>query len=159
MDEEAKKIALRMIPYSVHVVGLKGYSRVAGYSGSWIMQCSFKPPLVVIGVKRDGIGYDLLDEGKVFSINFLGKDSKATAEYFFDPPKPEDGKLGSMPYSTDVTGAPILEDATAYIECEVLRMIDEHSDHILYIGKVINARVRKNEPTLTLEDGSWHYGG
>lgn len=159
MDEQTKKIALRMIPYNVHVVGLKGFNKVGAYTGSWIMQCSFAPPLVVIGVKRDGMGHDLLDQGKVFSINFLGKDSSSTAEYFFYPPEPTDGKLGSMPYSTDKTGAPILEDAIAYLECDVVRMIDEHGDHILYIGRVVNAVVHKDEPVLLLSDTTWHYGG
>jgi flavin reductase (DIM6/NTAB) family NADH-FMN oxidoreductase RutF len=159
MDEEIKKIALRMIPYSVHVVGLKGYHKVAAYSGSWIMQCSFKPPLVVIGVKRDGMGHDQLDEGKVFSINFLSKSDQATAEYFFTPPTPENGKLGNVPYTTDMTGAPILKNAIAYLECEIVRMIDEHGDHILYIGKVVNAAVKKKEPTLMLSETPWHYGG
>jgi flavin reductase (DIM6/NTAB) family NADH-FMN oxidoreductase RutF len=107
----------------------------------------------------EGMGHDLLEQGKVFSVNFLGKKSGATAEYFFTPPEPENGRLGSMPYTTDVTGAPILEDAIAYLECEVLRMIDEHSDHLLYVGKVVNAEVRSDEPPLVLSDTTWHYGG
>lgn len=159
MDEQQKKQALRMIPYGVHVIGLKGYNHVGGYTGSWIMQCSFHPPMVAIGVKRDGIGPGLLDQGKVFSVNFLGVDHASTADYFFNPPEQENGRLGSMPFSTGQTGAPILEDAIAYLECEVLRMLDEHGDHLIYVGKVVNAKVHKEEPPLMMEDTPWHYGG
>jgi flavin reductase (DIM6/NTAB) family NADH-FMN oxidoreductase RutF len=159
MDEKARKAALRMIPYGLYVIGLKGFNKVGAFSASWVMQCSFNPHMVLIGVKRDGIGPDLLDQGKVFSINFLSKEDVSTAEYFFNPPDPASGGMGDKKYSTETTGAPILDNAIAYLECEVARVVDEHGDHIIYIGNVVNAGIRSEEPALELSDTSLHYGG
>ena len=52
MDPQAKKIALRKMPHGVYVVGVKQDAHVNAFTGTWMTQCSFAPPLVAIGVKK-----------------------------------------------------------------------------------------------------------
>ena len=55
MNEDAKKTALRMIPYGMFV--LTSQSRdgkdVSAATVNWLTQPSFSPPLVAVGVKGD----------------------------------------------------------------------------------------------------------
>src|SRR5207244_10217055 len=52
MNEDAKKTALRMIPYGIYVLTADdGSGNVAAATVNWVTQTAFSPPLVVVGVK------------------------------------------------------------------------------------------------------------
>ena len=54
MNQDAKKTALRMIPYGIYVLTADdGKGNVAGATVNWVTQTAFNPPLVVAGVKTD----------------------------------------------------------------------------------------------------------
>ena len=159
MDLQAKKITLRKIPHGVYVVGVKQDSQLNAFTGTWLTQVSFTPPLVALGVKKDSHSLDMIKQSRVFSVNLLGKDQKSVAEHFVKPASVVGEKLREVRYRTGKTGAPILEDAIAFVECEVREIANEHGDHALVIGEVVEAGVARDEPALTLTDTGWHYGG
>ena len=52
MDADAKKTALRMIPYGIYVLTAEGKDgKVAAATVNWVTQTAFAPPLVVVGVR------------------------------------------------------------------------------------------------------------
>src|SRR5262249_55862205 len=58
MDPNAKKTALRMIPYGLYVLtAANKEGKVAAATVNWVTQASFEPPLVVVGVKADSGGH------------------------------------------------------------------------------------------------------
>ena len=86
MNADAKKIALRMIPYGIYVLTVDdGKGGVAAATVNWVTQTAFAPPLVVVGVKTDSGAYALLKNTKSFVLNMLGKDQKGLAFTFFKP--------------------------------------------------------------------------
>mgnify|MGYP001577845519 CR=1 FL=1 len=160
MDLEAKKIALRKFPHGIYVVGVKQGPHRNAFTATWLTQVSFTPPLVAVGIKKDSHSLEMIKIDRVFSVNILGKDQKALAEHFVRQAAVVGEKLNSVPHRPGKTGAPILEDAIAYVECEVREIANEHGDHALVIGEVVEAGVRsKDGPALTLLDTGWHYGG
>jgi len=50
MDPNAKKTALRMIPYGLFVLTAAKGDRVSAGTVNWVTQASFAPPLVAVGV-------------------------------------------------------------------------------------------------------------
>jgi flavin reductase (DIM6/NTAB) family NADH-FMN oxidoreductase RutF len=61
-----------------------------------------------------------------------------------------------------VTGVPILDEAAAYLECEVEQIVDTGAGHSVVIAKVAGAGVRdegESDETLTLLDIGWSYSG
>lgn len=158
MDPQAKKTALRKIPHGIFVVGVAHDGQCNAFTGTWLTQVSFTPPLVVMGVKKDTISYRMIEHGRVFSINVLGKDQKAIAEHFVKPASVAGEKLAGIKYRKGKTGAPILEEAIAHFECEV-REIAPGGDHAVVIGEVVDAGVRQDAEALTLKDTGWQYGG
>lgn len=160
MDPNAKKIALRKMPHGVYIVGVKQDQHINAFTGTWMTQCSFTPPLVAIGVKKSTLSHEMMTAGKVFSVNILGKDQKALAEHFVKPAQGHaDVKLTGIPHHPGKTGAPLIDDAIAFFECEVREVANAHGDHAVIIGEVVEAGVRKDEEALTLKDTGWHYGG
>jgi flavin reductase (DIM6/NTAB) family NADH-FMN oxidoreductase RutF len=159
MDIRAKKIALRKIPHGVYVIGVKQDSQTNAFTGTWLTQVSFTPPLVALGVKKDSHSFEMIRQDRVFSVNLLGKAQKALAEHFVKPASVVGEKLKTVPHRPGKTGAPILEEAIAYFECRVREIANEGGDHAIIIGEVVEAGVPKDEPALTLMDTGWHYGG
>ncbi|MBI3321403.1 MAG: flavin reductase [Candidatus Omnitrophica bacterium] len=159
MDLQAKKVSLRKIPHGVYVVGVKQDSQLNAFTATWLTQVSFTPPLVALGIKKDSHSLEMIKRERVFSVNLLGKDQKALAEHFVKPASVVGEKLKTVPHRAGKTGSPILDEAIAYVECEVREIANEQGDHALVIGEVVEAGVRKDEPALTLMDTGWHYGG
>src|ERR1700730_8220256 len=143
MDQDAKKTALRMIPYGIYVLTADdGKGNVAAATVNWVTQTAFAPPLVVVGVKTDSGAYQIVKDTKTFALNMLGKDGKGAAFTFFKPTKLEDGKLSGQAIHKGTTGAPILDAAPAAVECRVTSIV-EQGDHHIVVGEVVEAHVAK----------------
>ena len=159
MDLQAKKTALRKIPHGVYIVGVKQGSQLNAFTATWLTQVSFTPPLVAVGIKKDSHSLAMIQQDKVFTVNLLGKEQKSVAEHFVKPAAAVGEKLQTVRHRIGKTGAPILEEAIAYVECEVREVANQLGDHAVVIGEVIEAGVHRDEPALTLMDTGWHYGG
>ena len=159
MDLAAKKIALRKIPHGVYIVGVKQGAQLNAFTATWLTQVSFTPPLVALGIKKDSHSLEMIKQGKVFTVNLLGKDQKSIAEHFVKPATVVGEKLKEVRHRAGATGAPVLEEAIAYVECEVRQIANERGDHAVVIGEVVEAGVHRDEPAQTLMDTGWHYGG
>ncbi len=143
MNADAKKTVLRMIPYGIYVLAADdGKGNIAAATVNWVTQSAFAPPLVVVGVKTDSGAYKIVKDAKVFALNMLGKEQKGVAFTFFKPTQVSDGKLSGQAYRKGATGAPILVDAPAAVECRVTSVV-EQGDHHIVVGEVIEAHLNK----------------
>ena len=167
MDADAKKIALRMIPYGIYVLTAEGKDgKVAASTVNWVTQTAFAPPLVVVGVKADSGVHAIIKESKVFALNMLGKDHKNQAFTFFKPLEREGNTIGGEAFRKGLLGAPILERAPAFVECQLVDTI-EKGDHSIFVGEVKDAGVtaapsgRPDDAILAMRDlgDKVFYGG
>ena len=158
MDEQAKKKILQQIPYGLYVIGVKEGNSHHAFTGSWLSQCSMKPPRVMLGVRGGTHSLEMLKQGKVFSINWLAKDDKKILEQFFKPTPASGNRFGELSYKTFKTGAPVLDKALSFLECELVE-VREAGDHSIVIGEVVNAERRSEDAPLVMGDTPWHYGG
>ncbi|HUC68374.1 MAG TPA: flavin reductase family protein [Stellaceae bacterium] len=143
MNNDAKKTTLRMIPYGIYVLTADdGKGGIAAATVNFVTQSSFAPPLVVVGVKADSGAYQVVKAAGKFALNMLGKDQKALAFTFFRPADVKEGKLSGQVYRPGTTGAPILTEAPAAVECTVKTILAE-GDHHIVIGEVVEAHLMK----------------
>ena len=158
MDPEAKKKALRKIVHGVYVIGVRGEGKLNAFTATWVSQVSFEPPLVMIAVRKSSISHQMIEQSRVFVVNLLASGQKMLAQHFLKPAHLGGDKLQGIPHRPGVTGAPILEEAAAYVECRV-REIHTGGDHSIVIGEVIEAGVHQDAEPLTLKETGWSYGG
>jgi flavin reductase (DIM6/NTAB) family NADH-FMN oxidoreductase RutF len=159
LDEKAKRTLLRLIPHSLNICGVKNGEELNGFTLSWMTQASFKPPLVVIGVRQDSHSHTMIKASQVFAVSFLGADQKDLAEIFFKPQSQVGGRLGDTEFSLgSVTGCPIIQSALGYVECE-LRGSLEQGDHTVFMAEVVAAGIYRDGEPLLLKDTGWQYGG
>src|ERR687891_1518290 len=166
MDANAKKTTLRMIPYGLYVLTAAHGDQVAAATVNWVTQASFEPPLVVVGVKTDSHPHALIKDSKAFALNVLGKGQQAMAFPFFKPAEKQGQTISGEPFRAGVTGAPILANTPAFVEC-TLEATVEKGDHSVFVGKVVEAGVAKppegraDDATLWLKElgDKMFYGG
>ncbi|HWP57598.1 MAG TPA: flavin reductase family protein [Candidatus Acidoferrales bacterium] len=158
MDANAKKTALRMIPYGLYVLTAEAKDgRVAAATVNWVTQTAFDPPLVVVGVKADSSAHAIVKESKTFALNVLGKGQKDVAFTFFKPLSREGNSIGGQPFRYGSLKTPILEKAPAFVECALVDTV-EKGDHSIFVGEVKDAGVavqvegRPDDITLMLKD-------
>ena len=158
MDEQAKKTALRRIPYGLFLLTAKNGEDVASATVNWVTQTSFKPPLVAVGVKAGTHPYDVIKASRSFALHPIGAGQQDVAETFFRTIEPSGNQLGSLTFRPGVTGAPVINELPAYWECQ-LRQVLEEGDHHVFLGEVVEAGVNNDTPTLLMRDTPWNYGG
>ena len=159
LDEKAKKTMLRKIPHGLYICGVRDGEEMNGFTVSWLMQSSFKPPLVVNCVKQDSGSHAMLEKTNVFTISFLEEGQKELAQQFFQPKRRVGDKLEKVEfYEGAETGCPIIKDSLGYIECKVVGKVDQ-GDHTVYVGEVIGSGIHREGKQLLLESTGWHYGG
>jgi flavin reductase (DIM6/NTAB) family NADH-FMN oxidoreductase RutF len=130
---------------------------VAAATVNWVTQASFEPPLVAVGVKADSHAHTLIKDTKVFALNVLGKGQQALAFTFFKPAERQDRAISGEPFRPGTTGAPILTNAHAFMEC-TLEATVEKGDHSVFVGRVVEVGLtrppegRADEATLWLKD-------
>ncbi len=148
-----------MIPHGLQIVTLRLGDEVHGYTSAWMTQVSFKPPLLVLGVRAESRSRQMMEESGVLCLHFLGKDQQEIAQSFFKPSQQAGDKLSGFEVTPGPeTGCPVLTVALAHAECRVLRVI-EGGDHSIVVAEVLECvRHREGEPLL-LSDTPWQYGG
>lgn len=159
LDEKAKKTLLRYIPHPINICGVREGDEINGFTLSWTTQASFKPPMIVIGVRQDSRSHAMIKASQVFAVSFLEKSQQSIAETFFQPQRRIENRFGEYEfYLGEVTGCPILKVALGYIECQVKGSL-EQGDHSIFLGEVVSAQQHREGEPLWLKDTNWQYGG
>ncbi|MEM6445299.1 MAG: flavin reductase family protein [Cyanobacteria bacterium J06642_2] len=158
LDEQAKKTVLRFIPHGLYVCGVKDGDEVNGFTASWVMQASFKPPLVVNCVKQNSRSHAMIETSQVFALSVLESGQKDLAQKFFQPLRRVGNKFEDVEFYQNETGCPIIKDSLGYVECRVVGTVDR-GDHTVYVGEVIAAGVHRDGKPLLLAETGWQYGG
>jgi flavin reductase (DIM6/NTAB) family NADH-FMN oxidoreductase RutF len=117
-------------------------------------------------VREDSYLHSVIEEAKSFALNAVGKSQEDMAVRFFKPAEPAGQTIGGYPFEVGSSGAPILTDAPAYLECKVVGS-QHKGDHSVFIGEVVEAFAeleagsRPDESILMLSDleGEIYYGG
>jgi flavin reductase (DIM6/NTAB) family NADH-FMN oxidoreductase RutF len=158
--DRLRRRVLWTMPSGLYVLGSRAGERRNGMTINWVTQVSFDPKLVAVGVEKSAVTHELVSEGGVFAVNLVSREDRAIVRKFTKPVEVEGSTLNGFPFHDGVTGAPILDQAPAYVDCEVRQAVDV-GNHTLFIGEVVDAGFQADEDTevLRMEDTRMNYGG
>jgi flavin reductase (DIM6/NTAB) family NADH-FMN oxidoreductase RutF len=161
--DKLRRRVLWKAPSGLYVIGsTDGGSRRNGMTLNWLTQVSFEPKLVGISVENTAVTHELIAASQVFSVCFIDREDRAIVRKFTKPVDVDlDAKtLNGFPYFDGATGAPVLSQSVAYLECEVRTTVPV-GNHSLFVGEVVNTAFLKDEetPVLRMEDTRMNYGG
>jgi flavin reductase (DIM6/NTAB) family NADH-FMN oxidoreductase RutF len=161
--DRLRRRVLWTMPSGLYVLGsTDGADRRNGMTINWVSQVSFDPKLVGVAVEKAAFTHELIDAGGCFSLSIVDRDDRAIVRKFTKPVDVdlEGHTLNGFAYVERVTGAPILSQCVAYVDCEVRNRV-EVGNHTFFLGEVLDAAFLKPEdtPVLRMEDTRMNYGG
>ncbi len=160
--DRLRRRALWTLPYGLYALGSRAGDRRNLMTINWVTQVSFDPKLVGVGVEKPALTHELVAEGRVFTLNTIARGDRAIVRKFTKPCEwdPAASTLNGFAVHDGVTGAPILDQAPAYLDCEVRQAVDV-GNHTFFIGEVVDAGFQADEDTevLRMEDTRMNYGG
>ena len=137
-SEEYREV-LRHFPSGVTIVTIKAGEEMHGLTVSAFASVSPEPPLITVMIDQRHHAYPLLEtEGAVFAVNMLRQDQEELSNRFAWV-KDED-RFAKGSWDVAVTGAPILTDAAAWMDCTIRDRFPAGS-HTIYLGEVQASRV------------------
>lgn len=139
IDDLAYRDVLRHFPSGVTIVTIRVGDQIHGLTVSAFASISPSPPLIMVMIDHLHSAYPLIEsEGATFAVNILGED-QAELSNRFAWVKDEDRFLEGQ-WGTAVTGAPILEDALAWLDCTIYASLPAGT-HTIYVGEVQASQV------------------
>lgn len=161
--DRLRRRVLWSLPSGLYVIGSgERAGRCNAMTANWVMQLSFDPKLVGVSIEAGALTHELVDEYGAFTVNTVDREDRAIVRRFTKPVEvdADASTLNGFPFHTRLTGAPILDQAVAWLDCEVRQRLDL-GGHTLFVGEVVDCgfRAAEDTPVLRMEDTRMSYGG
>jgi flavin reductase (DIM6/NTAB) family NADH-FMN oxidoreductase RutF len=145
---EALGRALGMIPSGIFIVTAACEGVRSAYVGSWIQQAAFDPPSITIAMNKQRPLLTLLQPGNGVGVNILGRRQAPLYARFERGFTLEEDPFQDVAIETGVTGAPLLREAFASLDCRVRALLDA-GDHVLVLAQVLSGAVHEPGEPMT----------
>lgn len=158
-DEIVNKV-LWKIPNVLCLVGSRDGDRWNAMTTSWVTQVAMEPVLVAVGIDKKALTHELIVAGGSFTINLWSRDDTRPFVKFSKPAVKDGMSLNGRPVRSGVTGAPVFEEAVAYLDCSLWKVVD-CGTHSLMLGEVVDCAFQGDPetPVARMEDTRMKYGG
>lgn len=109
----------------------------AGVAVNSFTSVSLEPPLVLFCISRASRTWPAIEAAGSFAVSILGAGQERVARRFCAPGA---DRFTGQRLTTAWTGAPVIADAAAYVDCVLTRVVDG-GDHHVVLGQVMAAGV------------------
>jgi len=144
LDSDLDK-ALGRISGGLYIITAQKADVSGAMLASWVTQASFKPLGLTIAVAKDRAIESMMHTGDKFVLNVLEEGNYQTLmRHFLKRFAPGADRFAGVKTQPATNGSPILTDALAYMECQVVSRMELSDHHIVY-AIVDNGRVSNPE--------------
>lgn len=105
---------------------------------------SLSPPLILVCIDRQTSILSHFRPGTRFGVNILHEKQKELSTWFA---RSGHNRFSGLKWTPGQTGAPVLSEVLATIECEVTQIV-EAGDHAVVIGEALHATWREGQPLI-----------
>ena len=122
----------------------------AGLTANAFASLSLDPPLVLVCIDHASSTHDLIVDAGFFAVNVLAEGQERISRRFADDQV--EPRFEGIAWREELTRAPILDDALAWVDCRV-HSTCEGGDHTIFLGEVRAADAREGVPLLFYRGG------
>jgi flavin reductase (DIM6/NTAB) family NADH-FMN oxidoreductase RutF len=152
------------IPHGAFILTAAHDGKRHGTLVRWLQPCSVEPPMVVFAMPKGQVVEPLIRDSRRFALCQVREGDRFLLRKF-EPDTGEDRSAESdrnapragiidhiedpfvcLPMRLSPGGAPVIERALCYLDCEVTRQIETDGDHRIYVGLVTYAEILQPEP-------------
>ena len=131
VDRTAKAVG-RLVG-SMCIVTTKKEEVSGAMLASWVSQATFNPPGLTVAVAKERAIESLLFKGNSFVLNVLSEGKHIPLmKHFLKPFAPGEDRFEEVATQEAHNGCPILSDALAYVECQVVNRMECGDHWLLY---------------------------
>lgn len=126
-------------PKMAVIVTASAQGRDDAMTAAWHSSISLKPPLYGIAISPKRFTYQLITESREFGINFISSEKASFAASIGGTSGQQMDKFEIFNIKKEKplkTGTPILEDAYAAYECQLMDS-QPYGDHIWIVGEIV----------------------
>ena len=145
MDERRFRDTVAAFPTGVTIVTARGADGPAGLTTNAFTSLSLDPPLVLVCFDNDSRTLGVVRDTGRFAINILRRDQEDLAAVFASK-RVQAEKFAEVTHTED-HGVPVLDDALAWIVCDVRELLPG-GDHTIGIGAVTALDSTAGDPLL-----------
>lgn len=147
------------IPNALALIGSRAGNERNGMTASWITQLAMEPVLIGVGIDNTAVTHRLISDGGSFTVNLWDAEDTRVFVKFSKPATDDGDSLNGRPVRAATTGAPVFDEALAWMDCEVRHSLDLGT-HTLFIGEVVDGGLQDDEATAAqMSDTRMKYGG
>ncbi|MCL5274067.1 MAG: flavin reductase family protein [Chloroflexi bacterium] len=146
---------MRQWASTVTIVTTRFNDEIYGLTATAFSSLSIQPPTVSVSIYRKTHTHPLIESSGIFCVNFLAPDMTHISDRFAGR-HPDEDRFHGLAHHNEATGAPVLNDAIAFLDCRVVEALVT-GDHTIFIGRVEAATVQKpDQSPLLYYMGSYH---
>ncbi len=138
IDSDSLKATMRQWISGVTVVTTRDGERRAGVTASSFTSISLDPPLILISLQHYIDTFKIIEQSGIFAVSMLRSDQADLSKQFAGFAQLPEGadKFYQVNLMTAVTGAPILADSLAWLDC---KLVDIHPAGVsrIVVGEVV----------------------
>jgi flavin reductase (DIM6/NTAB) family NADH-FMN oxidoreductase RutF len=149
-----RKRTLPLLSNGLYIITSADGDTCCGATSSWVSQTSFKPPLVMAAIRPKSGVYRCLVESRRAVVHVIGCGQQEMASRFFQPITVTGRTMNGEPFAPGLTGAPVLQNAAAFLEC-LVRHICRLGDPAIVVMEVVEAECRTEIEPLTVAASPW----
>jgi flavin reductase (DIM6/NTAB) family NADH-FMN oxidoreductase RutF len=147
--------AMRHLAGGVSIITVGRGRDITGMTVTSVASLSVDPPSLIVSINRSASSWPLLKRDGFFGVNILNADQIDLAERFAG----KGGVAGAdrfagVEWITRASGAPLLADALASIDCAVEDIVERHS-HAIVIGRPLEIRLSRQTAALAYWQGQY----
>ena len=158
MDPKLKKQVLRTFTYGLYAVSCANEGEVNIFTANWLTQVSFDPPLLAVSVENISKSLPMILRSRKCTVNVLRSGDRELAGKLGKSALQHPDKLVNTTFHLGLNGCPILDDALAWVACE-LRHTLEAGDSTLIIAEVIDVGMLGEGQPLTMAESGFRHAG
>jgi len=145
--------ALGRIPSGLFVVAWRDGDADRCMLASWVMQAGFAPPQVSVAIAASRELLGALDRGTTFAVSVLADAQRSLLARFG---KPADDAFAGLAVQRTSTGAAVLADAAAWLDCRPTARA-AHGDHVVVLAEIVAGGGTGAEPAVHVRKNGLRY--
>lgn len=128
--------AIALLPCGQFIMTAGFEDHAAGLLVRWVQRCSTTPPMLMIAIRKGEPIEPIVRDARGFALCQVSSDDRFLIRKFAPDAERQEDPFVCLPTTTGATGAPIIERAMSYLDCELVRNVELDSDHRIYVGQI-----------------------
>ncbi len=147
------------IPNALTIIGSRSGDRRNAMTASWVTQLAMEPVLLGVSVEAEAVTARLIRDGGSFTVNLWRADDARAMVKYAKPADVVDGGIKGRPVHDAPGGAPVFDEAVAWLDCAVCHTV-ELGSHVLFVGEVTALDLTDPDARVaSMFDTRMRYGG